>query len=63
MENYKPSLILMPTGLKLILKIFSRSDIEVQNMDLIPYTSAISSLIHVTTYTQFDITFAINNIA
>jgi hypothetical protein len=53
----------MPTGLKLNVKIFSPCDIEVQNLVLIPYTSAIGSFIHVTTYTQFDITFAINNIA
>jgi hypothetical protein len=63
MEIDKPSLMLMPIGLKLISKIFSPSDIEVQDMNLIPYTSAIGSLIHVTTCTQFDITFAINNIA
>jgi hypothetical protein len=63
MEIYKPSLMLMPTGLKLNVKIFSPFDIEVQNLDLILYTSAIGSFIHVTIYTQFDITFAINNIA
>ncbi len=55
--------MLMSIGLKLTFKIFSPFDIEVQNMDLIPYTSAIGSLIHVTTYIQFDITFAIDNIA
>jgi hypothetical protein len=42
--------------------MFSPSDIVVHNMASIPYANAIGSLIHATTYTHFDIAFAVNNI-
>jgi hypothetical protein len=51
----------MLVGMKLIFNIFSPSNIEVQEMDLIPYGNVVNSLIHATTCSWFDIAFLVNN--
>jgi hypothetical protein len=61
MKICKPSLTPMLVGMKLICNMFSPSNIEVQDMDLIPYGNVVNSLIHATTCTWFDIAFVVNN--
>jgi hypothetical protein len=51
MKICKLSLTPMPVGMKLIFKMFSPSNIEVRDMDLIPYGNVVNSFIHATTCT------------
>jgi len=55
MKICKLSLTPMPVGMKLIFKMFSPSNVEVRDMDLIPYGNVVNSFIHATTCTWFDI--------